>query len=191
MTSSVDSSRNWYGHCLPTLTSMITLPASHLQSFPASRSYGGISLSHCPQGLTALCHYGSVPLWADRSVPHHVRNFHQLASLKGLPNLPDQPEPFYGEEMRKALGHLGVHLAGKDSKIKKYWKDETCNEILVPLSEATAYSLDASPSPKQMKKDADCSSPGYSAWLIPTPTSAETLLYEPGSLNASPIISTL
>ena len=83
--------------------------------------------------------------------------------------------------MRLAIKHLNIHLINEPSEIKKYWKNETSNQILVLLLEANAYVFDSTPSPK--KRSAPLfSSPGcYSARGAATPSSAEPVVYEANS----------
>ena len=38
-----------------------------------------------------------------------------------LPNLPDQGEIFYRDEMRLAIKHLNIHLINEPLEIKGYW----------------------------------------------------------------------
>ena len=97
-----------------------------------------------------------------------------------LPNLPDEGETYYMEQMRLGIKHLKIHLINEPVDIKKYWKNEASNQILVLLSEANALLFGSTPSPK--KRIVEYASPGvYSCRSAPTPSSAETILYEPDS----------
>ena len=67
----------------------------------------------------------SPPSKADRSIPLFIACIMSEISIdtvvsKELSNLPNKPKPFYTEEMRNAIRHLGVHLAVEDPKVKKY-----------------------------------------------------------------------
>ena len=97
-----------------------------------------------------------------------------------LPNLPDRGEIFYRDKMRLAITHLNIHLINEPSEIKRYWKNETSNHILVLLSEANAYVFDSTPSPNK-RAPLFSSSGCYSARSAPTPSSAETVVYETSS----------
>ena len=97
-----------------------------------------------------------------------------------LPNLPDEGKIFYRDQMRLGIRHLNIHLINESADIKKYWKNEASNQILVLLSEANAFVFDSTPSPK--KRATQYTSPGvYSTRSAPAPSSAETVAYEPAS----------
>ena len=61
---------------------------------------------------------------ADRSVPVFLACIMAEVSMnsvvsKELPHLLNKGEPWYRDEMRQAIGHLGVQLAGRSAQIKK------------------------------------------------------------------------